>query len=256
MSNQLHNWTAPSERATYNPAVWTQNGYFVYRPDIIFRPRDPGLSALDCVTSGVKKVLESGMIDAKRVGLVGHSWGGYETTFLLTQTNMFAAGVAGGPLTNLASSYGEIYWNSGGPETNHVEVGQERMEVPLYEDPQAYIRNSAVYFANKLSAPLLLSVGDHDGASDWHQDIELYNSARRAGKPVVMLVYEGENHAVAQKANQLDYHRRINAWFDHYLKDAPAQEWITQGVTVLERERELKRGGKDAPAAKDPGAAN
>ena len=173
---------------------------------------------------------------------MGHSWGGYETTFLLTQTDMFAAGVAGGPLTNLASSYGEIYWNSGGPETNHAEVGQERMEVPLYEDPQAYIRNSAVYFANKLSAPLLLSVGDHDGASDWHQDIELYNSARRAGKPVVMLVYEGENHAVAQKANQLDYHRRINAWFDHYLKGEPAPEWITQGVTVLERERELKRG--------------
>ena len=85
-------------------------------------------------------------------------------------------------------------------------------------------------------------MGDHDGASDWHQDIELYNSARRAGKPVVMLVYEGENHAVAQKANQLDYHRRINAWFDHYLKGDPAPEWITQGVSVLERERELKRG--------------
>jgi dipeptidyl aminopeptidase/acylaminoacyl peptidase len=130
------------------------------------------------------------------------------------------------------------------------------MEVPLYEDPQAYIRNSAVYFAHKLTAPLLLSVGDHDGASDWHQDIELYNSARRAGKPVVMLVYEGENHAVAQKANQLDYHRRINAWFDHYLKGEAAQEWITQGVTVLERERELKRSGKDpAVAGKDPGTA-
>jgi dipeptidyl aminopeptidase/acylaminoacyl peptidase len=256
MSNQLHTWTAPSERTTYNATVWTQNGYFVYRPDIVFRPRAPGISALDCVTSGLKKVLESGMIDAKRVGLVGHSWGGYETTFLLTQTNMFAAGVAGGPLTNLASSYGEIYWNTGGPETNHAEVGQERMEVPLYEDPQAYIRNSAVYFAHKLSAPLLLSVGDHDGASDWHQDIELYNSARRAGKPVVMLVYEGENHAVAQKANQLDYHRRINAWFDHYLKGDAAPEWITQGVTVLERERELKRSGKDpAAAGKDPGTA-
>ncbi len=246
-SNQLHNWTAPSERVTYNPAVWTQNGYFVYRPDIVFRPRAPGLSALDCVTAGVKKVLESGMIDATRIGLVGHSWGGYETTFILTQSSLFAAGVAGGPLTNLASSYGEIYWNSGGPETNHAEVGQERMEVPLYEDPQAYIRNSAVYFANKLAAPLLLSVGDHDGASDWHQDIELYNSARRAGKTCVMLVYEGENHAVAQKANQLDYHRRINAWFDHYLKAAPAENWISHGVSVLEREREEK--GNTVPSA-------
>jgi dipeptidyl aminopeptidase/acylaminoacyl peptidase len=244
-SNQLHNWTAPSERATYNPAVWTQNGYFVLRPDIVFQPRAPGISALDCVTAAVKKVLASGMIDAKHVGLVGHSWGGYETTFILTQSDLFAAGVAGGPLTNLASSYGEIYWNSGGPETNHVEVGQERMEVPLYEDPQAYLRNSAVYFANKLAAPLLLSVGDKDGASDWHQDIELYNSARRAGKNCVMLVYEGENHSVAQKANQLDYHRRINAWFDHYLKGSEAEGWIMSGTSVLERERELKKAGAE-----------
>ncbi len=243
-SNQLHNWTAPTERATYNPAVWTQRGYFVYRPDIVFRPREPGVSALDCVTSGVKKVLDTGMVDAKKVGLVGHSWGGFETTFIATQTDMFAAAVAGGPLTNLASSYGEIYWNSGGPETNHAEVGQERMEVPLYEDPQAYIRNSAVYFANKLHPPLLLSVGDHDGASDWHQDIELYNSARRAGKTVVMLVYAGENHSVAQKANQIDYHRRINDWFDTYLKGNDAKDWITKGVTVLDRERELKSNGQ------------
>ena len=252
-SNQLHNWSAPSERVTYNPAVWTQHGYFVLRPDIVFKPRDPGISALDCVTSGVKAVLAKGMVDPKKIGLVGHSWGGYETTFILTQSDMFAAGVAGGPLTNLTSSYGEIYWNSGVPETNHVEVSQERMEVPLFEDPQAYMRNSAVYFANKLKAPVLLSVGDHDGASDWHQDIELYNSARRAGKTCVMLVYEGENHSVAQKANQIDYHTRINQWFDHYVKGDPAPDWMVHGVTVLQRDRELKQIKGDAPSQQATG---
>jgi dipeptidyl aminopeptidase/acylaminoacyl peptidase len=245
-SNQLHNWTAPSERATYNATVWTQHGYFVFRPDIVFKPREPGISALDCVTSGVKKVLESGMIDAKHVGLTGHSWGGYETTFIVTHSDLFAAGAVGGALTNLSSSVGEIYWNSGAPETNHVEVSQERMQVPLYEDPTAYIRNSSTFVANKLAAPLLMEVGDHDGASDWHQDIEFYNEARRAGKPCVMLVYEGENHSVAQKANQIDYHRRINSWFDHYLKGAPAEDWMTKGVSVLERERELKSAGNPA----------
>jgi dipeptidyl aminopeptidase/acylaminoacyl peptidase len=245
-SNQLHNWAAPSERSTYNATVWTQHGYFVFRPDIVFKPRNPGMSALDCVTSGVKKVLASGMIDAKHVGLTGHSWGGYETTFIVTHSDLFAAGVVGGALTNLSSSVGEIYWNTGGPETNHVEVGQERMQVPLYEDPESYIRNSSTFVANKLAAPLLMEVGDHDGASDWHQDIEFYNAARRAGKPCLMLVYEGENHSVAQKANQIDYHRRINAWFDHYLKGAPAEDWMTKGVSVLERERELKSTGSPA----------
>ncbi len=255
-SNQLHNWSAPSERNTYNATVWTQHGYFVLRPDITFKPRDPGVSALDCVTSAVKKVLESGMIDAKHIGLTGHSWGGYETTFIVTHSDMFAAAAVGGALTNLSSSVGEIYWNSGGPETNHVEVGQERMQVPLYEDPQAYIRNSSTFVANKLAAPILMEVGDHDGASDWHQDIEFYNAARRAGKPIVMLVYEGENHSVAQKANQIDYHRRINAWFDHYLKGAPAEEWMTKGVSVLDRERQLKESGNPAtlaPSIASPG---
>ncbi|HUA63284.1 MAG TPA: prolyl oligopeptidase family serine peptidase [Verrucomicrobiae bacterium] len=242
-SNQIHNFSPPSERNTYNAAVWSQHGYFVLRPDIVFKPRDPGISALDCVTSAVKKVLESGMIDGKHIGLTGHSWGGYETTFIVTHSDLFAAGAVGGALTNLSSSVGEIYWNSGAPETNHVEVSQERMQVPLYEDPTAYIRNSSTFVANKLAAPLLMEVGDHDGASDWHQDIEFYNAARRAGKPCVMLVYEGENHSVAQKANQIDYHRRINAWFDHYLKGAPAEAWMTKGVTVLERERQLKEAG-------------
>ncbi|HEX3748228.1 MAG TPA: prolyl oligopeptidase family serine peptidase [Bryobacteraceae bacterium] len=252
-SNQLHNWLAPSERSTYNATIWTEHGYFVFRPDIVFKPRLPGFSALDCVTSGVKKVLERGMVDAKHIGLTGHSWGGYETTFIVTHSGLFAAGAVGGALTNLSSSVGEIYWNSGAPETNHVEVSQERMQVPLYEDPESYIKNSSTFVANKLAAPLLMEVGDHDGASDWHQDIEFYNAARRAGKPCVMLVYEGENHSVAQKANQIDYHRRINAWFDHYLKGAPAEDWMVKGVSVLERERELKAAGN--PAAITPSTA-
>jgi dipeptidyl aminopeptidase/acylaminoacyl peptidase len=210
-------------------------------PDIVFRPRDPGMSVVECVTAATKKVLESGRIDPKRVGLIGHSWGGFGTAFVLTQTDVFTAGVAGGPLTDLVSSYGEIYWNSGTPETDHAEVGQERMEVPLYEDPASFLRNSAVFHVNKMKGALLLSVGDKDGASDWHQDIEMYNLARRAGKQCIMLVYPGENHGLAVKANQMDYHRRILDWFDHYLKDQAPKPWIDHGVSVVDREKELKK---------------
>ena len=240
-SQFLHRYFPVSERSPYSEALWTSMGYFVLMPDIVFRPRNPGLSVLECVTAATRKVIDTGMIDAKRVGLVGHSWGGYGTSFVLTQTDLFSAGVAGGPLTNLSSSYGEIYWNNGVPETGHAEVGQERMEVPVYEDPASYLRNSATFHVQNMKGALLLAVGDKDGASDWHQDIEMYNLARRAGKQCIMLVYPGENHSLAMKANQMDYQRRILDWFDHYLKDGPAQSWITKGVTVLEREKELKR---------------
>lgn len=115
------------------------------------------------------------------------------------------------------------------------------MEVPLYEDLKAYIDNSAYFNAHNMTVPLLLEVGDVDGTVAWHQGIELYNVARRAGKNVVMLAYIGEDHGLRQKKNQTDYQRRILAWFGHYLKDEPAEAWITRGKSYLEREAEIKQ---------------
>ncbi len=84
----------------YNTTVFTQEGYFVFQPDIVYRDRDPGPSAVECVVPAVKKVLEKGIVDPTRVGLVGHSWGGYQASYIPTRTNIFAASVAGAPLTN------------------------------------------------------------------------------------------------------------------------------------------------------------
>jgi dipeptidyl aminopeptidase/acylaminoacyl peptidase len=154
---------------------------------------------------------------------------------------MFAAAVAGAAMTDLVSYYGDHHWGSGIAETDHIETGQERMEVALYEDLQAYIDNSAVYNAHEMTVPLLLEVGDEDGIVAWYQGIELYNIARRAKKNVVMLAYIGEDHGLRQEENQKDYQRRILAWFGHYLKGEPAESWITEGKSFLERDAELKR---------------
>ena len=248
VSNVVHRYNVPSDRSPYSPAVFTSKGYFVYEPDITYRPRDPGVSAVQSVVPAVKKVIDMGMVDAKKIGIMGHSWGAYQTCFLATNTNLFAAAVAGAPLTDLVSMYGSVYWNSGIPETGHYETGQERMEVTLWDDPQAYIRNSPVFTLPKMTAPLLVAFGDKDGAVDWHQGIEMYNMARRLGKEMVLLVYAGENHSLAKKPNQIDYHNRIVDWFDHYLAGAPAKDWMVKGQTYLEREKELKRL-KKAPAA-------
>jgi acetyl esterase/lipase len=242
LSQNVHRYVAPSDREYYNISVFTTHGYFVLQPDIVFAERRPGPSVIECVTAGVNKVIQMGLVDPMRIGVVGHSMGGYNTTILATRTQgMFTAAVAGAPMTDLVSYYGDHHWSSGIAETDHIETGQERMVVPLYEDLQAYIDSSAVFATHTMSVPLLLEVGDQDGTVAWHQGIELYNIARRARKRVVMLAYIGEDHGLRQKKNQIDYQRRILAWFGHYLKGEPAPKWMTEGQTFLEREDEIRR---------------
>jgi dipeptidyl aminopeptidase/acylaminoacyl peptidase len=235
LSDGVHRYVPPSDRDYYNTSVFTTQGYFVFQPDIVFRPREPGLSVVECVTPGVKRVVQMGVVDAKRVGVVGHSWGGFDTAFLATHTDVFSAAVAGAAITNLVSNYGNHHWSSGIAETDHIETGQQRMEVPLWEDFQAYVRNSAVFNVQNMTTPLMLMTGDNDGTVFWHQAVELYNIARRARKNVVMLVYNGEDHGLRQKKNQTDYQRRILEWFGHYLKGDPAPVWITTGSAYIER---------------------
>ncbi len=241
LSQTVHSYSVPSERRPYNMAAFTAEGYFVLRPDIVYRDRDPGRSAVAAIEPAVRAALETGMIDADRVGLVGHSWGGYETAFTVTQSDLFAAAVAGAPLTNLFSMYLSIYWNSGGTDARIFEISQGRMEVPFWEDNESYRANSPVFHIENMNTPLLVAFGTEDGAVDFNQGVEFYNAARRAEKDFVLLVYEGENHSLAQKPNQLDYHRRIIEWFGHYLKDDSAPEWISKGVPYLEQERRRNR---------------
>ena len=239
-SQMVHRYVAPSERRPYNTSVFTSQDYLVLQPDIVYWDRDPGVSATECVEAAVAAVLQMGIADPKRIGLVGHSWGGYETAFIPTQTNTFAAAVAGAPLTNFFSMFGTIHWNQGMPESSHFETGQARMDVPYWQDMEAYVRNSPVLFIEDLNTPMLVAFGNKDGTVDWHQGIELYNYARRAGKDLVMLVYDDENHSLRKKPNQIDYHHRVLDWFDHFLKGENAPTWITDGVSVLAREQQLQ----------------
>ena len=253
LSPQMHRFSAPSERDYYNFTAWTQHGYAVLLPDIVYRARDPGVSALESVRAAVARVVDMGVADPDAVGLIGHSWGGYQATFLPTRTDIFAASVAGAPLTDFVSFMGAIHWNPGIPEVDHWETGQARMEVPFWEDPEAHRRNSPVHEVHNLETPLLMAFGNDDGVVDWDQGTQFYNFARRAGKQMVLLVYEGEDHGLREEANQKDYHRRILEWFGHYLKGGPAPSWITEGVPLQELEGEKKRV---AGVARRPGGTS
>jgi dienelactone hydrolase len=236
LSNGLNNYVPPTNFNAYNEQAFSQNGYFVFRPDIAYRGRQPGISALECLEPAVQEVLKKGVVDPAKVGLMGHSWGAYQTTLVISKSKMFSAAVAGAPLTNLISMYGSIYWNSGTPDQELMETGQGRLEVPYWEDLKTYMDNSALFNAKNITTPLLIAFGDQDGAVDWHQGQELYTTMRRMGKDITMLVYADENHNYTKRPDQMDYAQRVRHFFDVNLKGAKPEPWLSEGVPFLKKD--------------------
>ncbi len=235
-SQSLNQYMTPIEWNAYSAQILSQSGYFVYLPDITYQPRNPGKSAVDCLEPAVEAVLAKRVgVDSTKIGLMGHSWGAYQTAFVTTVSKMFAVGVAGAPLTELTSMYNSFYWNAGRTDQEIFEVSQGRMEVPFWEDPKVYLENSPVWQSKKRTAPILITFGDQDGAVDWHQGQYLYNTLRRMGKNAVMLVYAGENHGLARRANQLDYAHRVRHYLDVYLKNAKPEAWVTDDIPLLKQ---------------------
>jgi dienelactone hydrolase len=247
MSQQLNRYSQPSANG-FNKSVYTSNGYAVLYPDITYKINDPGMSAVWCVLPALDAAVAAGVVDRSKVGLQGHSWGGYETAFLITQAE-FAAAVAGAPLTNMISMYSSIYFNSGSANQPIFESSQGRFKGGYWDNLEAYQRNSPVYYAERVKTPLIILHNDKDGAVNWNQGIEYYNTLRRLKKPVVMLQYVGENHGLRKPANQKDYTVRMKEFFDHFLMGKPAPAWYTEGVSHLKLKEYLKERAKDLKPA-------
>jgi len=182
---------------------------------------------------GVQKLIDMGVADPKGIGLHGHSWSGYQAAFVITQTNIFSAAVAGAPVSNMNSAYSGIRWQSGLARQMQYEQQQSRIGGSLWEYPERYIENSPVFFADRIQTPLLIQFGDEDGAVPWYQGIELYLAMRRLQKDCIFLQYRGEPHHLKKYPNKLDYSIKMMQYFDHYLKGMPAPDWIKKGVPYL-----------------------
>jgi dipeptidyl aminopeptidase/acylaminoacyl peptidase len=252
LSQNLNSFKAP--RATgFNEAYYTSHGYAVLEPDIKYRVNDPGMSAVWSVVPAVKAAIATGIVDAAKVGIQGHSWGGYQTAFLITQTDVFSAAVAGAPLTNMISMYSLIYKNTGGTNQAIFESSQGRFAGGYWDNLEAYMRNSPVFHAKNVKTPLMILHNDRDGAVDFTQGVEYFNTLRRMGKPVVMLEYLGENHNLRRPVNQQDYTVRMKEFFDHHLMAKAAPEWLTKGVPRIEMDdhlRQRQQERKEAPGVK------
>ncbi len=213
-----------------NFPFYASNGYAVFLPDIRFEIGRPGFSATKCLVPGVQKLIEMGIADPKAIALHGHSWSGYQTAFMITQTNIFKCAIAGAPVSNMTSAYSGIRWKTGLARQFQYERSQSRLGVSLWQNITPYIENSPVFFANRINTPLLIQFGDNDGAVPWYQGIELYLAMRRLGKTCIFLQYRGEPHHLQKYPNKLDYSIKFKEYLDYYLKGTPEPEWISRGI--------------------------
>ena len=229
-SQRLHEFNQP--RVNHRPAfpLYVSNDYVIFLPDVRFEVGRPGFSATKCIVPGVQKLVDMGIADPDALGLHGHSWSGYQTAFMVTQTDMFAAAVTGAPVSNMTSAYSGIRWQTGLARQFQYERSQSRLGGSLWEARDHYIDNSPVFFADQIETPLLIMHGDDDGAVPWYQSIELYLALRRLEKDAIFLQYRGEPHHLRKYPNKLDYAIKMKEYFDHYLKGQPAADWIVKGV--------------------------
>lgn len=235
-SQNIHQHIPPAPiRASINYSMYTSNGYLVFVPDVVYKIGFPGESAMNCIMPGVTSLIAKGFVDEKRIGIQGHSWGGYQIAYMITRTNLFRAAEAGAPVVNMISAYGGIRWESGLSRMFQYERTQSRIGGTLWEKPMHYIENSPIFFADKVQTPLLMMHNDADGAVPWYQGIEYYMALRRLNKPVWMLNYNGQGHGLTQRHHRTDLAKRMMQFFDHYLKDAPMPAWMSKGVPAIEK---------------------
>ena len=242
-SDGLHSYRSPVPGgSSVSLSFYASRGYVVFVPDIPYEIGYPGESALDAVVPGVLSIVEQGFIDPDRIGVQGHSWGGYQIAYMITKTDLFAAAEAGAPVSNMTSAYGGIRWQSGMSRMFQYERTQSRIGGTLWESTAEYLHNSPVFFADKIETPLLMLHNDEDGAVPWYQGIELFVAMRRLGKPVWMLNYNGQGHGLSREADRKDWGIRMQQFFDHYLMDAPAPIWMEEGVPAILKGKELGLG--------------
>lgn len=216
---------SPYDVMGFNITNLSAKGYFILLPDIRYRPGHTGQSALECVTAAVEKVVRGGRVDPGKIGIIGHSFGGFETNYIIAHSKLFAAAISGAGISDPIYAY--LSYGEGTTEIDYwrYEDQQFRIGKGFFEAPELYIENSPLFSAADITTPLLIWSGKKDPVVNPDQSFIMYAAMRRLKKKSILLLYPDEVHALALKKNQADLTMRTESWFGHYLRGMKA-DWI------------------------------
>lgn len=213
-----------------NLQILATRGYAVLLPDTPLRKKTPMTDLLKTVMPGVDRAIELGIADPEKLGVMGHSYGGYSTLSLIVQTNRFKAAVDSAGPANLISNYGSMDESGTSSSIGWSETGQGGMEGTPWEFRERYIENSPLFYLDRVVTPLLIIQGALDRAVPSTQADEVFVALRRLGKRVTYAKYAGEEHweGTWSAANAEDYWSRVITWFDTYLAQIPPKPKTNQ----------------------------
>jgi dipeptidyl aminopeptidase/acylaminoacyl peptidase len=238
LSNGLNVFKTPDwSSSNIDIPTYVSNGYLVFTPDVYFTIGRPGESIVNSVVSAAKYLSTLPYVDAKRIGIQGHSYGGYEVNYLVTHSDVFAAAAEAAGLSDMISGYGAIGMGNKSLQLLY-EKGQNRIGNALWQKPDLYIENSPIFRADKITTPLLIMHNKEDDAVPWAQGLEMFNACRRLGKPCWLLSYNcrpGQGHQLTNIEQSKDYTFRMQQFFDHYLRGMAAPLWMTKGIPAKEK---------------------
>lgn len=208
-----------------NTPLLVSNGYLVFMPDINFELNNTGESALNAILSATNYIQQFPWVDTSKMGIQGCSFGGYETNYIITHSNIFAAACTAAGVSDLISNFGTLREDS----YSYQGLNQYRFDKMIWESPDLFVKNSPVFWVNKVTTPLLLFHTTYDEGVNFNQAIEFFTALRRLGKRVWLLEYSNGNHGVHGLSAE-DFSIRMFQFFDHYLKLKQAPIWMTQGI--------------------------
>jgi dipeptidyl aminopeptidase/acylaminoacyl peptidase len=195
--------------------LFAQRGWVVFRPN--FRGsghygekflranlRSWGIGDFEDVMSGVDHLISRGLVDSNRMGISGSSYGGYMTSWTISQTNRFRAAVVGAAITDVPSF------------VRTTDVPQ-RFESYLGQDAKRYYRSSPMHFADNITTPTLIWHGDADIRVPVMQGRHLYTALQKNNVPVEFVIYPGEPHGIARASNQRDLLERKLNWLTKWV---------------------------------------
>jgi len=220
LSNYVNNFGLNNAKVgVENMQLFATRGYAVLLADSFQPKADPMRGIAKTVLPGISKLVELGIADPDRLGVMGHSNGGWATLALIVQTTRFKAAVSRAGAGNRIGHYGQLA-RDGSSRGVAIQEEARGMGGPPWQYPNKYIEDSSVFYLDRVQTPLLIVHGSEDNVVPSFLADEVFVGLRRLGKEVEYAKYEGEGHweGTWGYVNQVDYLNRVIGWFDRWLK--------------------------------------